>query len=100
MDLMYVASEGSLEVVKEAWNCYPHCKTVISNPAYTKDKFHITTETTYQKDDTGKVDSIHNLPPELLAKCEDIVINIVNDGVECQVRILYCICVYYVYVCR
>ena len=39
MQLMYVAPKGSLEVVEEAWNCYPHCKTVISNPAYMKDKF-------------------------------------------------------------
>ena len=80
-----IAPKGSLEVVEEAWNCYPHCKTVISNPAYMKGKFHITIETIHKEDDTGKADNIHNLPPELLAKCEVIVIDIVNDRVERRV---------------
>ena len=93
-----IAPKGSLEVVEEAWNCYPHCKTVISNPAYIKTKFHITMEMIHKEDDTGKVDNIHNLPPELLAKRE--VIDIVNDRVECWVCcIVYmCICVLIVYV--
>ena len=88
-----IAPKGSLEVVEEAWNCYPHCKTVISNPAYMKDKFHITIETIHKEDDTGKVDNIHNLPPELLAKREVIVIDIVNDRVERRVCCIVCVCV-------
>ena len=98
---MYVAPKGSLEVVEEAWNCYPHCKTVISNPTYMKDKFNITIERIPKEDDTCKVDNIHNLPPELLAICEVIVIDIVNDRVEYWVYcIVYvCICVLYVCVC-
>ncbi|XP_065892309.1 phosphatidylinositol transfer protein beta isoform-like [Dysidea avara] len=77
-----IAPKGSLEVTEEAWNCYPHCKTVISNPGYMKEKFHITIETIHREDDTGKIDNIHNLPPELLAKREVVVIDIVNDHVE------------------
>ena len=89
-----IAPKGSLEVVEEAWNCYPHCKTVISNPAYMKDKFHITIETIHKEDDTGKVDNIHNLPPELLAKRDVIIIDIVNDRVERRVCCIVCVFVY------
>ena len=65
-----------------------------------KDKFHITIETKHKEDDTGKVDNIHNLPPELLAKREDIVIDIVSDSryVVWYVCMLY-MCVLYVCVC-
>ena len=93
-----IAPKGSLEVAEEAWNCFPHCKTVITNPLYMKDKFHITIETIHREDDTGTVDNIHNLPPELLVKREVITIDIVNDRVDRRV----CICkrVYVsVYVC-
>ena len=91
-----IAPKGSLEVVEEAWNCYPHCKTVIKNPAYMKDKFHITIETIHREDDTGKVDNIHNLPPELLAKREVIIIDIVNDRIERRVCMYVC-WIYYTY---
>jgi hypothetical protein len=31
-----VAPKGSLEIHEEAWNAYPYCKTVLSNPGYMK----------------------------------------------------------------
>ena len=31
-----VAPTGSLEIHEEAWNAYPYCKTVLSNPGYMK----------------------------------------------------------------
>ena len=93
-----IAPKGSLEVTEEAWNCYPHCKTVISNPSYMKDKFHITIETIHREDDTGKIENIHNLPPELLAKREVIVIDIVNDRVDRRVCVCVCVSVVCVYV--
>ena len=55
-----------------------------------KEKFHITIETIHREDDTGKIDNIHNLPPELLAKREVVVIDIVNDHVEPRVRVCVC----------
>ena len=94
-----IAPKGSLEVTEEAWNCYPHCKTVISNPSYMKDKFHITIETIHREDDTGKIDNIHNLPPELLAKRDVVVIDIVNDRVERKVCMYVCMCMLCMYVC-
>jgi len=58
-----------------------------------KEKFHITIETIHREDDTGKIDNIHNLPPELLAHREVIIIDIVNDHVEQRVRVYMCACV-------
>ena len=31
-----VAPAGSLEIHEEAWNAYPYCRTVLSNPGYMK----------------------------------------------------------------
>ena len=31
-----IAPAGSLEIHEEAWNAYPYCKTVLSNPGYMK----------------------------------------------------------------
>ena len=31
-----VAPTGSLEIHEEAWNAYPYCRTVLSNPGYMK----------------------------------------------------------------
>ena len=31
-----IAPTGSLEIHEEAWNAYPYCKTVLSNPGYMK----------------------------------------------------------------
>ena len=103
-----IAPKGALQVVEEAWNCYPHCKTVISNPTYMKNKFSITIETIHKDNDTGKIDNIHNLPSELLAKREVVIINIANDRVEHRVCCTVCMymyvvrmymCTIYVYVC-
>ena len=58
-----------------------------------KDKFSITIEMIHKEDDTGKINNIHNLPPELLAKREVVIIDIVNDRVERQV--CYIVCMYH-----
>ena len=68
-----------------------------------KDKFHITIEMILWKDDIGKVDSIHNRSPELLAKREVIVIDIVNEHQVCCIYVVHmcytCMCVHCMYVC-
>merc|ERR1719370_199668 len=40
-----IAPSGSLELHEEAWNAYPYCKTVVTNPGYMKDNFYIVIET-------------------------------------------------------
>ncbi|XP_006812237.1 phosphatidylinositol transfer protein alpha isoform-like isoform X2 [Saccoglossus kowalevskii] len=76
-----LAPKGSLEIQEEAWNAYPYCKTVISNPEYMKEGFHITIET-WHKPDRGTIDNVHNLGPEEVKKREVIFIDIANDPVS------------------
>ena len=80
-----LAPKGSLEIHEKAWNCYPYCKTVLSNPDYMKDGFHITITTIHEENDCGKKENIHDLPKEKLSKREVIHIDIVNDHVDDRV---------------
>ena len=48
-----IAPSGALELQEEAWNAYPYCKTVITNPGYMKENFYITIET-YHIGDRGR----------------------------------------------
>ncbi len=45
-----VAPKGALELHEEAWNAYPYCKTVVTNPGYMKDNFFIRIETIHLAD--------------------------------------------------
>ena len=80
-----LAPKGSLEIHENAWNCYPYSKTVLSNPDYMKDGFYITITTIYKDDDCGKIENVHNLTEEQLAKREVIHIDIVNDPIDDRV---------------
>ncbi|XP_046559607.1 phosphatidylinositol transfer protein alpha isoform-like [Haliotis rubra] len=60
-----LAPKGSLEVHEEAWNAYPYCRTVITNPEYMKDAFHIVIESLHLPD-KGNTANAHRLTPEEL----------------------------------
>ncbi|KAI6650935.1 Phosphatidylinositol transfer protein alpha isoform-like isoform X2 [Oopsacas minuta] len=75
----YIAPKGSLEVDEEAWNAYPYCKTVITNPRYMKDNFILSVTTKHVDNDRGTIENIHDLTPEQLEKREIIIIDIVNE---------------------
>jgi hypothetical protein len=45
-----VAPKGALEVHEEAWNAYPYCKTVLTNPGYMNENFYICIETMHLPD--------------------------------------------------
>ncbi|KOB78226.1 Phosphatidylinositol transfer protein/retinal degeneration b protein, partial [Operophtera brumata] len=45
-----LAPKGALEVHEEAWNAYPYCRTVLTNPGYMKDNFVICIETLHVPD--------------------------------------------------
>ncbi|XP_069684079.1 phosphatidylinositol transfer protein alpha isoform isoform X1 [Periplaneta americana] len=75
-----LAPKGSLEVHEEAWNAYPYCKTVISNPGYMKENFIIVIESLHIAD-TGMQQNVHELPPEKLKHREIVHIDIANDPV-------------------
>jgi len=76
-----VAPTGSLEIHEEAWNAYPYCKTVLTNPGYMKDGFFIKVET-YHKPGRGDEENVHELTPEQLKLREVIHIDIAHDKVS------------------
>uniref|UniRef100_A0A0A9YWM3 Phosphatidylinositol transfer protein alpha isoform n=1 Tax=Lygus hesperus TaxID=30085 RepID=A0A0A9YWM3_LYGHE len=75
-----LAPKGSLEIHEEAWNAYPYCRTIISNPGYMKDNFSIVIES-YHIGDRGKQDNVHELAPEKLKDREVVMIDVGNDPV-------------------
>lgn len=80
----FIAPKGSLEIHEEAWNAYPYCKTVLTNPDFMKNGFFICIESMHVADD-GSSDNVHQLPPERLAQREVIRIDIANDIVPANV---------------
>ncbi|KJE95412.1 phosphatidylinositol transfer protein/retinal degeneration b protein [Capsaspora owczarzaki ATCC 30864] len=76
-----IAPKGSLEIHEKAWNAYPYCKTVLSNPDYMKDNFSLTIET-WHKPGQPTIDNVHQLPLDQWKKVEVVQIDIVNDPVE------------------
>ena len=76
-----IAPKGSLEIHEEAWNAYPYCKTVLTNPGYMKEKFSICIES-YHYPDRGTSENLHQLPPEKLKQREVVFIDIATDPVS------------------
>lgn len=72
------APKGSLAIHEEAWNAYPYCKTVLTNPDYMRDDFFIHIETIHLPD-RGTTQNAHNLSAEDLAKREVIDLDIASD---------------------
>lgn len=79
----YLAPKGSLEIHEEAWNAYPYCKTVLTNPGYMKDNFTILVET-YHIADRGDSANCHRLSPEVLKQREVVPIDISHDHVPTE----------------
>ncbi|XP_030754862.1 phosphatidylinositol transfer protein alpha isoform isoform X1 [Sitophilus oryzae] len=76
-----LAPKGSLEIHEEAWNAYPYCKTVITNPGYMKDKFRLVIETVHAPD-RGSQQNVHELPADKLKIRDVVYIDIANDPVS------------------
>ena len=94
-----IAPAGSLEIHEEAWNAYPYCKTVLSNPGYMKvgyilnyntgfrrktifqDNFYIVIET-YHIGDKGDSENVHELDAKKLKERSVVNIDIANDPVD------------------
>lgn len=54
-----LAPKGSLELHEKAWNAYPYCRTVLTNP-YMKDNLSIEI-ITWHKPDMGTQENVHRL---------------------------------------
>jgi len=52
-----VMGKGGLDLHEEAWNAYPYCKTVITNPNYMKDSFKVVIESLHLPDN-GKSQNV------------------------------------------
>lgn len=76
-----MAPKGSLEIHEEAWNAYPYCKTVITNPGYMKDNFVICIESMHIGDQ-GDQENVHELTPDKLKQRDVVHIDIANDSVS------------------
>jgi hypothetical protein len=70
-----------MEIHEEAWNAYPYCKTIISNPDYMKQNFFITIESLHLPDH-GEKQNVHELSAEKLKLREIVMIDIANDPVQ------------------
>lgn len=81
---------GMMEVYEEAWNAYPYCRTIITNPDYMKDNFFIKIETMHYPD-KGQQENIHQLSPEQLKTREVVFLDIANDPVSNKVSVI-CFC--------
>nr|ACO15113.1 Phosphatidylinositol transfer protein alpha isoform [Caligus clemensi] len=78
--IRYIVPKGALEIHEEAWNAYPYCKTVLTNPGYMDDKFYIKVET-YHLADRGDSENVHELEADKLKNREVIKIDIAKDDV-------------------
>lgn len=76
-----LAPKGSLEIHEEAWNAYPYCRTIITNPGYMKENFVICIESLHVAD-TGIQNNVHELSPEKLKTRDVVHIDIANDTVS------------------
>lgn len=75
-----LAPKGALAIHEEAWNAYPYCRTVLTNPDYMAGNFTLCIETMHAPDN-GSQENVHELPPEKLKIREVDVIDIASDPV-------------------
>lgn len=76
-----IAPKGALEIHEKAWNAYPYCRTIVTNPDYMKENFYIKIETMHCPD-RGTQENIHQLPPDDLKIRKIENIDIANDPVK------------------
>ncbi|XP_017036030.1 phosphatidylinositol transfer protein alpha isoform isoform X1 [Drosophila kikkawai] len=76
-----LAPKGSLEIHEEAWNAYPYCRTIITNPGYMNKNFRVDVYSQHIDNDTGEVENVHELTPDKLKIREVVYIDIANDPV-------------------
>merc|ERR1711868_149541 len=73
-----IAPKGSLTIDEKAWNAYPYCKTVITNPGYMKENFEVQL-LTWHKEGAGLIENGHNLDAKAWKQVEVVTIDIALD---------------------
>jgi len=62
---------------EKAWNAYPYCKTVITNPKYMKENMEIKLETWHKPE--LDMENVHGLPADTWKKTEVVTVDIAQD---------------------
>jgi len=76
--LKTLIGSGGMSVHEEAWNAYPYCKTVITNPGYLKDDFKIVFETLHVDNDAGFTDNVLGME-DYEKSVEVVTLDIIKD---------------------
>lgn len=71
-----LAPSTSMWILEEAWNAYPHCKTVLVNGYLSIDKFRIDVETIHVADDAGNLENAVGLSAAELKERKVELLNI------------------------
>lgn len=79
--LKLILPKGSMEINEEAWNAYPYCRTIITNPKFMKENFKIEIDSLHLPG-LGTQHNVHQLPDDVLKTREVIQIDIANDPVN------------------
>jgi hypothetical protein len=75
-----IAPANALRLEEEAWNGYPYCKTVLTNP-FLGERFRLTI-TTKHLPDAGTQENVHGLEGKMLKDREVVYIDVANDKIE------------------
>jgi len=75
-----IVPSSALKLEEEAWNGYPYCKTVLTNP-FLGERFKLTI-TSRHFADAGTQENVHSLDEKQLKQREVVYIDIANDKVE------------------
>uniref|UniRef100_A0A915D0J5 Phosphatidylinositol transfer protein N-terminal domain-containing protein n=1 Tax=Ditylenchus dipsaci TaxID=166011 RepID=A0A915D0J5_9BILA len=70
--------EEAFNILEESWNAFPYTKTVLTNPGYMKEKFHIIIETLHTDEDAILQNAL-NLSEQVFRKREIVNLNIYNE---------------------
>lgn len=73
-----LAPSTSMWILEEAWNAYPHCKTVLVNGYLSIDKFRIDVETIHVADDAGNLENVVGLSAAELKERKVELLNIAD----------------------
>jgi hypothetical protein len=78
-----IIGKKGFQLHEEAWNAYPYCKTVVTNPGYMKENLKIVLESLHLPDN-GKKDNVLGMPDSDYAKLKVHTLDIVSD--HCGLR--------------
>ena len=77
-----LAPASALKLEEEAWNGYPHCKTVLTSP-FLGERFHLTI-TSLHEADAGTQQNVHKLDEKMLKERQVVFIDVANDELEAK----------------